>query len=219
MAPVVGVVQVPGVTVTVPALVVPSPQSIVAATELVAPRSKPGSEKVADRSTGLPSLPDRPEPLTTEVCVTVICWPRTVMWAVRAAPVLAEKEKWTTPLATLVMLSQLWSLWGAKGPVSGWLAGSTGSSWSEPAAAVSPSGPPGTNARGSSLMALLRESEKKTLPAPSTATPKGPPSPETRVLTCFVLALYSLMALLPVSAMKTLPAPSTATPIGRLSPE
>src|SRR5262249_46098079 len=44
--------------------------------------------------------------------VTVICCPSTVRCAVRGAPELAVKEKWTTPLAALPTVSQLWSLLG-----------------------------------------------------------------------------------------------------------
>ena len=75
------------------------------------------------------------------------------MCAVRAAPVLAVKEKWITPPEALPMVSQLWSLLGAKTPVSDSVVGSTGSSWSDPAAAPSLTAPPGTNARGSSSIA------------------------------------------------------------------
>jgi hypothetical protein len=46
-------------------------------------------------------------------CVTVICWPRSVMCATRDVDVFAEKEKLTTPLAMVPMVSQLWSLLGA----------------------------------------------------------------------------------------------------------
>src|SRR5262249_43516957 len=81
--------------------------------------------------------------------VTAICWPSTVRCAVRLEPAFWVKEKWTTPLATLSMVSQLWSLLGAKGPVSSWVVGSTGKSASEPAAAASVTAPPGRNARGS----------------------------------------------------------------------
>ena len=47
----------------------------------------------------------------------------------------AVNEKRITPPEMLPMVSQLWSLLGAKMPVSDSVAGSTGSSWSEPAAA------------------------------------------------------------------------------------
>src|SRR5260370_1020341 len=44
-------------------------------------------------------------------CVTVICWPSTVMCAVRAeVDVFAVNEKLTTPLAMVPMVSQPWSL-------------------------------------------------------------------------------------------------------------
>ena len=49
----------------------------------------------------------------------------------------AVNEKLTTPPETLPMVSQLWSLLGAKRPVSDWLVGSTGGSASLPAAASS----------------------------------------------------------------------------------
>src|SRR5712671_4320994 len=77
--------------------------------------------------------------------VTVICWPSTVRCAVRAAPVvLAVKEKLTTPLAPVPIVSQDWSLLGAKIPVSDAVVGSTGKS------ALDPEAGPGTNARGNS---------------------------------------------------------------------
>src|SRR6516225_5005979 len=114
--------------------------------------------------------------------VTLTVGPSTVRWAVRGVPVvLAVKEKGTTPSAAGPTVSQLWSLVGAKGPVSGWEAGSTGGRASVPAAGPSLTAPPGTNARGSSSIALLLVSAMKTLPAPSTATPSGRFNPETRV--------------------------------------
>ncbi len=51
--------------------------------------------------------------------------------------VFALNEKLTTPLAMVPMVSQLWSLAGAKIPVRDAVAGSTGSSESDPAAAGS----------------------------------------------------------------------------------
>ena len=55
------------------------------------------------------------------------------MLAVRAAPVFWVNEKGITPLAQLPTVSQLWSLLGAKIPVSDSVVGSTGNNWSEPA--------------------------------------------------------------------------------------
>ena len=40
-------------------------------------------------------------------CVTGICWPRSAIWAVRAAPLFAVKEKLTTPPETAPIVSQL----------------------------------------------------------------------------------------------------------------
>jgi hypothetical protein len=63
---------------------------------------------------------------TNPFCVTAICWPSTVMCAVRAEPdVFAVKEKLTTPLAMVPMVSQLWSLLGANTPVSEVVEGTT----------------------------------------------------------------------------------------------
>ena len=90
--------------------------------------------------------------------VTVTAWPSTVRCAVRVTPVFAVNEKLTTPLATLPMVSQGWSLLGAKTPVRDTVVGTTGSRWSEPATAPSLTVLPGTNARGSSLIALLEVS-------------------------------------------------------------
>ena len=67
----------------------------------------------------------------------------------RATPVFAVKEKLTTPSATLPMVSQGWSLLGAKMPVRDSVVGSTGSRLPEPAAAPRLPTLPGTNARGS----------------------------------------------------------------------
>src|SRR5262245_33832444 len=85
--------------------------------------------------------------------VTVIVCPSTERWAVRlVVPVLAVKEKLTTPLATLPTVSQDWSLLGAKSPVKDCVVGSTGSRLLEPAAAPTLTALPGTNVRGRSLM-------------------------------------------------------------------
>ena len=119
----------------------------------------------------------------------------------RKPPVLAVNEKFTAPPETLPIVSQAWSLAGAKLPVSGAVAGTTATA-PPPAATPSPREPPGTNARGSSSTELPPVSAMYTLPEPSTATPAGPFSPEeTRVLICCVAAFHSLMALSPVSAI------------------
>jgi hypothetical protein len=48
------------------------------------------------------------------------------MWAVRGAPdVFARKEKFTTPPEEAPIVSQVWSLVGAKTPLRGVVAGST----------------------------------------------------------------------------------------------
>lgn len=74
-------------------------------------------------------------PLAEELCVTVICWPSTVMCATRAEPVeFAVKEKLTTPFVIVPMVSHLWSLEGAKTPLRGCVEGTTGSNASDPAA-------------------------------------------------------------------------------------
>lgn len=70
-------------------------------------------------------------------CVTVICWPRTVMCATREVDAFAEKEKLTTPPAMVPMVSQFWSLVGAKTPTRDAVEGSSGSSESVPADAGS----------------------------------------------------------------------------------
>ena len=73
-----------------------------------------------------------------EICVTAICWPRRVMCAVREEPdVFAVKEKLTTPFEMVPMVSQVWSLAGAKSPLRDVAAGSTGSSEPAPADAGS----------------------------------------------------------------------------------
>jgi hypothetical protein len=74
---------------------------------------------------------------TNPFCVTVICWPRTVMCATRKVDVFAVKEKLTTPFAMVPMVSQLWSLVGAKIPAREVVEGITGSSESDPAVAGS----------------------------------------------------------------------------------
>ena len=126
--------------------------------------------------------------------MTAICWPSSKTCAVRAAvPVFWVKEKLTTPPETLPIVSQLWSLVGAKTPVSGTLLGTTGASAPLPAAAPSLAGP-GTNARGSSLT-LLFQSPMYTLPEASTATPHGAFSPDdARVPSVCVAAFHSLIA-------------------------
>src|SRR4051794_4412286 len=68
---------------------------------------------------------------------TVTCFPRTVRWAVLWEPALPEKEKETTPLTTLLMVSQGWSLVGANTPVRFSVVGRMGTNWSLPAAAPS----------------------------------------------------------------------------------
>src|SRR5436190_1488015 len=50
---------------------------------------------------------------------TVIDWPSTVRWPVRAAPALVVNVKWITPAEMVPTVSQLWSLLGTKGPDSG----------------------------------------------------------------------------------------------------
>ena len=67
-------------------------------------------------------------------CVTAIGWPSTVRVAVRVeVDVLAVNEKLMTPLLMLPMVSQAWSLVGAKIPARDVVEGSTGSSASDPA--------------------------------------------------------------------------------------
>jgi hypothetical protein len=53
---------------------------------------------------------------TSPLCVTVTCWPITVIWATRLAnKVFAWKAKAITPLAVLVIVSQAWSLVADRG--------------------------------------------------------------------------------------------------------
>ncbi len=55
------------------------------------------------------------------------------MWAVRAGPAFWEKEKEITPPEMFPMVSQVWSLLGAKRPVNVSVVGRIGSNWSDPA--------------------------------------------------------------------------------------
>lgn len=71
----------------------------------------------------------------TPFCVTVIDCPSTVICATRATvAVFAVKEKLIIPFEMEPMVSQLWSLVGAKIPVRLVVAGSTCGSESDPAA-------------------------------------------------------------------------------------
>src|SRR5208283_1431541 len=118
-----------------------------------------------------------------------------VMCAGRGAPVaLAVKEKLTTPFDMAPMVSHVWSLVGAKTPVRDCVAGSTACNWSDPAAADSVRLAGSTKAYGISITPMA-ESEMYTLPEPSTATPRGSPSPDdASVLTVCVEAFHSLIA-------------------------
>ena len=59
-------------------------------------------------------------------CVTVICWPSTLMCATRAEDdVFWVNEKPMTPLVMAPIESQVWSLVGAKMPARDVVAGST----------------------------------------------------------------------------------------------
>ena len=76
------------------------------------------------------------------------------MCAVRAeVDVLAVNEKLTTPFAMVPMVSQPWSLEGAKIPARDMLAGSTGSNASAPAGAASVKLAGPTKAKETSRMA------------------------------------------------------------------
>src|SRR5262249_41440315 len=82
------------------------------------------------------------------IWVTAIDCPRTVRFATRARPVFWVKEKLTTPLATLPMVSQDWSLLrGGNTPLRGRVVGGTGSSETDPAPAGTLTGVRGTNSR------------------------------------------------------------------------
>ena len=91
-------------------------------------------------------------------CVTAICWPSSVMWAVRrVGPVFAVNEKLTTPPETLPMVSQLALLRGARYPSVTRRQAVRAASASLPAAAPSLIGPSDTYARGVSIIWLVPE--------------------------------------------------------------
>src|ERR1700722_9269128 len=69
-----------------------------------------------------------------------------------------------------------------------------------------------------SAIELLPDSEKYTLPSPSTATPLGLNNPPTRLVTCGFPTFHVSIAWLEPSAMYRLPDPSTATPVGLPKP-
>jgi hypothetical protein len=107
-------------------------------------------------NTWLDSVPKEMLWAANPFCVTAICRPSTVMCAVRAdADVFAANEKPMTPLAMVPMVSQLWSLAGAKIPARDIVEGSTGSSESDPAEEGSDKLAGPVKAYGISLMALL----------------------------------------------------------------
>ena len=81
--------------------------------------------------------------------------PRRLKWLLRAGPGLAQKLKLTTPLVTPLMVSQDWSLVGAKGASRLAVGGSTTGNASVPESGPSSLAVGSTKARGSSLMALL----------------------------------------------------------------
>ena len=87
--------------------------------------------------------------------MTAMDWPSRLMCAVRAAPVLAVKLKFTTPPLMLPRVSQPESLVGANGASRFSVAGRTTGRASAPAAKASLKAVGSTNARGSSLTALL----------------------------------------------------------------
>src|SRR5665213_247228 len=85
-------------------------------------------------------------------------WPSKLIFAVRAGPVLAVKEKLTMPLVTESIVSHDCELTGANGGGKFCVAGITAGNASLPADILSSLGVGSTKAWGSSLIALWPES-------------------------------------------------------------
>src|SRR5437762_2674584 len=100
--------------------------------KVTVPRLPCDGATVAGKVTCCPTLIALGAAGTGPVCLPVISWPRTVRCPDRDGPAFWLNATLTMPLAVLPMVSQLWSLVGAKPPVSDAVAGSTGPSVAEP---------------------------------------------------------------------------------------
>src|SRR5580658_4662061 len=79
-------------------------------------------------------------------CITAMAWPNKLMEATRLGPLLAEKEKLSTPLVMPFMVSHVWSVLGLNGGRRFSAGGNTIGNASAPAATPSNFGVESTNA-------------------------------------------------------------------------